>query len=370
MATVRKAEAFLVDIEVEQVRTDAVQAFLSQETVFVELTTDDGAVGVGYTYTIGTGGTAVLALLRDHLLLSLVGADATGIEAVWHDLFASTRATTVGAITSLALAAVDTALWDLRCLRAGEPLWRVAGGFRSRFPLYDAETGWLHLDTDQLVAGALGARDEGWRGVKVKIGKPSGAGGGRRLAGHRAVHLAGEPNPGRRPAGVADLPYTMDVAIIRAVFIRCLDAPQLAGIDDGWLQEWSADLPKHDPKHRRLSQLVTVYPLGQIDAEATPELLEAAAKLMDRRGHGAMGWSWAWKIALRARLGDGETVRSRFWRRTGRWVTTGTSTPRATTGSGAVGCRTCSARTRRSRSTATMASWPASRRFWCRATTV
>ena len=40
------------------------------------------------------------------------------------------QATTTGAITSLALAAVDTALWDVACQRASLPLWRLAGGFR------------------------------------------------------------------------------------------------------------------------------------------------------------------------------------------------------------------------------------------------
>jgi alpha-L-fucosidase 2 len=124
---------------------------------------------------------------------------------------------------------------------------------------------------------------------------------------------------------------TMDIALIRAVFTRCLDTARTLGIDDlmlaeiekalprlrppavtagGWLQEWVEDLPEEDPKHRHMSQLVTVYPLGQIDPETTPELAEAAVNLMDRRGNGAMGWSWAWKIALRARLGDGETARS------------------------------------------------------------
>jgi alpha-L-fucosidase 2 len=78
----------------------------------------------------------------------------------------------------------------------------------------------------------------------------------------------------------------------------------------GWLQEWGEDLPEHDLQHRHLSQLVTVYPLGQIDPDTTPELAAAAAKLLDRRGNGAMGWSWAWKIALRARLGDAETARA------------------------------------------------------------
>jgi L-alanine-DL-glutamate epimerase-like enolase superfamily enzyme len=56
-----------------------------------------------------------------------------------------TRATTVGVITALAMAAVDIALWDLRCLRAGEPLWRLAGGAQARLPVYDTEGGWLHL---------------------------------------------------------------------------------------------------------------------------------------------------------------------------------------------------------------------------------
>jgi L-alanine-DL-glutamate epimerase-like enolase superfamily enzyme len=173
VAIVVKAEAWLIDLEVERTRIDAVQAFLKQETIFVELTTDDGVTGLGYSYTIGTGGTAVLALLRDSLLPRLIGKDSRLVEAIWRDLFASTRSTTVGAITSLALAAVDTALWDLRCLRAGEPLWRVAGGFRPRIPVYDTETGWLHLSADELVFGAKAAVDAGWSGTKVKIGKPT-----------------------------------------------------------------------------------------------------------------------------------------------------------------------------------------------------
>ena len=172
MSKVVAAAAWLADLEVETVRTDAVQAFLKQETVFVRVTTDDGNTGVGYSYTIGTGGSSVLAMLRDHLLPRLIGANAALVEQSWYDLFASTRATTVGAITSLALAAVDTALWDLRCKRAGEPLWQLAGGFQQRVPLYDTEGGWLHLSTEELVRGALASQAAGWPGVKLKVGKP------------------------------------------------------------------------------------------------------------------------------------------------------------------------------------------------------
>jgi L-alanine-DL-glutamate epimerase-like enolase superfamily enzyme len=171
MPRIVEARACLADIAVETVRTDAVQSFVKQETVLVDLATDDGNAGTGYAYTIGTGGSSVLAMLRDHLLPRLIGADATRVEHLWYESFASTRATTVGAITSLALAAIDTALWDLRCLRANEPLWRLAGGFRPDVPLYDTEGGWLHLSADELVRGALASQDAGWPGVKLKVGK-------------------------------------------------------------------------------------------------------------------------------------------------------------------------------------------------------
>ncbi|MFC1409258.1 mandelate racemase/muconate lactonizing enzyme family protein [Streptacidiphilus sp. N1-12] len=191
MTVIVSASAYLVDLEVDQKRTDAVQSFVKQETVLVEIRTDDGRTGTGYSYTIGTGGRSVLAMLREHLLPRLPGQDARAVEAVWFDLFGSTRATTVGVITSLALAAVDTALWDLKCLRADEPLWRLAGGFRREVPLYDTEGGWLHLTTEELVSGALASRSAGWRGVKLKVGKP---GAGQDLERLRAVREAVGPD--------------------------------------------------------------------------------------------------------------------------------------------------------------------------------
>jgi len=165
------AEASLVDVEVERVRTDAVQSFAKQETVVVDLTVDDGGHGTGYSYTIGTGGRAVLALLRDSLLPRAVGADPRRVEAIWQDLFAANRSTTVGAVTSLALAAVDTALWDWRCRDAGQPLWVFAGGAKDSIPLYDTEGGWLHLSTDELVQGAVDSQKNSWPGIKIKIGR-------------------------------------------------------------------------------------------------------------------------------------------------------------------------------------------------------
>src|SRR5437667_7602499 len=121
MAIVERVEILQVDLAPKVVRTDAIQSFVTQETPIVRIRCDDGAQGVGYTYTIGTGGSSVVALLRDHLAPKIVGREASEIEAIWKDLFFHTHATAVGAMTSLALAAIDTALLDLKCRRAGQP---------------------------------------------------------------------------------------------------------------------------------------------------------------------------------------------------------------------------------------------------------
>jgi L-alanine-DL-glutamate epimerase-like enolase superfamily enzyme len=170
-----KTGAFLCDVEVETIRTDAIQSFAKQETVFVDIETEDGLVGTGYSYTIGTGGTAVLRLLETDLLDNLIGEDARQVEAIWQKLFWATHATAVGAITNLALAAVDVALWDIRCKAAGQPLWLLAGGANPTVPLYDTEGGWLQLSTEELVSGALESKGRGWPGVKLKVGKPCAA---------------------------------------------------------------------------------------------------------------------------------------------------------------------------------------------------
>jgi L-alanine-DL-glutamate epimerase-like enolase superfamily enzyme len=172
VAIVQSVEILQVDLAPKVVRTDAIQAFVAQETPLVRIRCDDGVEGTGYSYTIGTGGSSVVALLRDHLAPRLIGRDADAIEAIWKDLFFATHATAVGAITSLALAAVDTALWDLRAKRAGLPLWKTAGGARQRVPLYTTEGGWLQLPVDALVEQTLAAQAAGFRGAKIKVGKP------------------------------------------------------------------------------------------------------------------------------------------------------------------------------------------------------
>ncbi|KUF09910.1 mandelate racemase/muconate lactonizing enzyme family protein [Pseudoponticoccus marisrubri] len=185
MARIESIHLRMVDLAPKVERTDAIQSFVSQETPLVTITDSDGAVGQGYSYTIGTGGSSVMRLLSDHLCPRLLGREAEEVEAIWNDLEFATHATTVGAITSIALAAIDTALWDLRCRRAGLPLWQLAGGAKPQAPCYTTEGGWLHLPQSALIEDALQARAQGFKGSKVKIGKPSAAEDSARLGALR-----------------------------------------------------------------------------------------------------------------------------------------------------------------------------------------
>ncbi len=191
MAQIDQVEIIQIDIPPKVKRTDAIQSFVTQETVMVTVRCDDGSAGTGYTYTIGTGGSSIVALLRDHLTPRLIGRDPQQFEAIWRDLFFSTHATAVGAITSLALAAIDTALWDRNAHVANLPLWRLAGGAQSRVPVYTTEGGWLHLDPAQLVEQTLAAQAQGFLGAKIKVGKPHVAQDVARLSAVRDAVGAG-----------------------------------------------------------------------------------------------------------------------------------------------------------------------------------
>jgi L-alanine-DL-glutamate epimerase-like enolase superfamily enzyme len=172
MAKITRVEIFMVNLQPKTRRTDAIQVFDSQQTPFVRITDADGHSGMGYSYTIGQGGSAIMALLRDDLIGQLIGREAEEIGRIWRDLLFSMHALTVGVVSSLALAAIDTALWDLRCKRAGLPLYRMLGGAKDSVPMYTTEGGWLHIETKALVADAVDAQAKGFSGSKVKIGKP------------------------------------------------------------------------------------------------------------------------------------------------------------------------------------------------------
>jgi L-alanine-DL-glutamate epimerase-like enolase superfamily enzyme len=228
-----------VNLPPKVVRTDAIQSFVTQETILLTLSCSDGIEATGYAYTIGTGGSSVLALLHDHLAPRLLGRNPLHIEAIWKDLFFHTHATAVGAITSLALACVDTALWDWRARSQQLPLWQLLGGAQHRVPVYTTEGGWLHLGADELVAQTLAAQAQGFKGAKIKIGRPHVSEDVARLAAVREA-----VGPGFELMTDANQGFNRPEVVRRAA--------AFAPFDLAWLEE---PLPAEDVSgHRHLRE--------------------------------------------------------------------------------------------------------------------
>jgi len=135
--------------------------------------------------------------------------------------------------------------------------------------------------------------------------------------------------PGGEPCSVS-AGSTMDIALIRDLFSRCVEASRIVGGDDafaaeleaalrrlppyridaaGRLQEWLEPFAESEPGHRHVSHLYGLHPGDDIRPDATPELAAACRATIESRlahGGGHTGWSAAWLVNLYARLRDGE----------------------------------------------------------------
>ena len=94
--------------------------------VTLKIQTEDGAYGIGDA-TLNGREKAVVAYLEDHVVPTLIGRDARRIEDIWQFLYRGAYWRR-GPVTMRAIAAVDTALWDLKGKTLGVPLYDLLGG--------------------------------------------------------------------------------------------------------------------------------------------------------------------------------------------------------------------------------------------------
>lgn len=140
----------------------------SNHVVVCDVTLDDGRTGTGFAWTPQIGAHAVKALLDTDLREALIGLPAHP-EAVWDRLWRHLREAGPGGITTIALAGIDLALWDLRC--GGLALPDVLGRRRDEVPVYGSGVN-LHYSLEELVEQARRWVAAGCSGVKIKVGRP------------------------------------------------------------------------------------------------------------------------------------------------------------------------------------------------------
>nr|WP_308250664.1 mandelate racemase/muconate lactonizing enzyme family protein [Nonomuraea rhizosphaerae] len=149
----------------------------------VEITLADGRTGTGFSWTPQIGARAVQALLENDVRDAVIGLDPHP-EVVWDRLWRHLREAGPGGITTVALAGVDLALWDLRCGERG--LADVLGRRRDTVPVYGSGVN-LHYSLEELVAQAGRWKAAGYPGVKMKVGRPDLAEDVERVAAVREV---------------------------------------------------------------------------------------------------------------------------------------------------------------------------------------
>lgn len=140
------------------------------ELIVCRIACQNGVEGVGYTYTGGSGGSAIYSLLVDEIKPMLVGRDATQILAIWEEIYWRLHYVGRGGLVSFAQSAVDIALWDIRCKLLGQPLWKVAGGLSNKTRCYAGGID-LNFSQEKLLSNIQGYLDAGFNAVKIKVGK-------------------------------------------------------------------------------------------------------------------------------------------------------------------------------------------------------
>ncbi|MEO7241686.1 MAG: mandelate racemase/muconate lactonizing enzyme family protein [Variovorax sp.] len=193
------------------------------EYVVTEVRTECGETGAGWCQTIGLGGLAIEQLVCAYLAPTLVGEDPANTERIWSRLWDECHFLGPAGITTLALATVDIALWDIKAKVAGMPLYRLLGGVADSVGVYASAVN-LHLTQDELLAQVEEQLAQGYTTFKLKIGRGDPVEDLERM---RAVRkLIG---PSRTLLLDVNQRWTSGEALVRL--------KSLAEVNPGWIEE-------------------------------------------------------------------------------------------------------------------------------------
>jgi L-rhamnonate dehydratase len=139
----------------------------SLSACLVEIETDDGLIGHGFTAITEED---VIARIIDNVAgPAIIGDDPMAHEAIWDKLYWTLMPRGQTGYAAHAVAALDIALWDIKGKALGQPIWRLLGGARNRVPVY-ATFGFGFFDRAQLADAAKLWVSQGFRRLKMTVG--------------------------------------------------------------------------------------------------------------------------------------------------------------------------------------------------------
>jgi L-alanine-DL-glutamate epimerase-like enolase superfamily enzyme len=151
-------------------------------TVVVASVSAGGQAGIGWTY----GHKAIATLIETDLSGAVLGCDPMDVQRAWAQMVAAIRNNGRPGLSSMAIAAVDIALWDLKAKLLSMPLATLLGGFRDAVPVYGSG-GFTSYSDEQLREQLAGWVAAGIGRVKMKIGRERGRDPSRVRAARDAI---------------------------------------------------------------------------------------------------------------------------------------------------------------------------------------
>jgi len=154
---------------------DSTHSITHWGVVGARVDTDAGLSGYGFTGTHAflPGDQLIARCIANCYAPLLTGEDPSDIQRLWLKLARNPAMQWIGraGLTTLAHAAIDIALWDLKAKSQGVPLWKLLGGqVRDHVRAYNTDIGWLSIADDALLDGARRAVAQGFTGIKIKVG--------------------------------------------------------------------------------------------------------------------------------------------------------------------------------------------------------
>lgn len=193
---IKKTEPFIIHVPLPGSGiSDSTNSITHWGFTGVILHADNGLRGYGFTGTHAflQGDQLIAAYIQDvygPLLTGETIGERSCIARVWKKLHGTPPLQWIGraGISHLALAAIDIALWDLYAKQLRRPLWEILSdgypgkktpllhgnngkhGIAPELEAYNTNSGWLNIPIPQLVEGCLKSKDQGFTGVKIKVG--------------------------------------------------------------------------------------------------------------------------------------------------------------------------------------------------------
>jgi len=243
--------------------------------VTLRLTTDDGLVGIGDA-TLNGRELAVVAYLKEHVAPLLIGTDASRIEDMWQFLYRGAYWRR-GPVTMAAIAAVDTALWDIKGKAAGMPVYQLLGGAsRDGLMAYGHASG---KTLPELFDSVREHQSLGFKSIRIQTGVP-----GLKAIYGIASNTSGTTHEGVRydhePAQRGAMPMQEDWDT--RAYLR-----HIPGVFEAVRNEFGPELPLlHDGHHRmtpiqaaKLGKSLEPYDLFWLE-DCTPAENQEALRLV------------------------------------------------------------------------------------------